>query len=113
MTMRPMSLYESGDSSGDVSLKDLFDGVSEIGGRSEIGIDRLAFLVCRGGWPQSVCMRDDEAVDQARDYYESVVRYDINRATACRNIRTWSVPLCVPLPEIRAGLFRIQCLRMT
>ena len=80
MTMRPMSLYESGDSSGDVSLKDLFDGVSEIGGRSEIGIDRLAFLVCRGGWPQSVCMRDDEAVDQARDYYESVVRYDINRA---------------------------------
>ena len=78
--MRPMSLYESGDSSGEVSLKDLFDGVTEVGGTSNIGIERLAFLVCRGGWPQAVGMRDDTAADKARDYYETVVRYDINRA---------------------------------
>ena len=80
LTMRPMSLYESGDSTGEVSLKDLFDGAREIDGASELDIDRLAFLVCRGGWPQAVDMRDEIALDQAMDYYDAVVRSDINRA---------------------------------
>ena len=80
LTMRPMSLYESGDSTGEVSLKDLFDGAREIDGASELDIDRLAFLVCRGGWPQAVDMRDEIALDQALDYYDAVVRSDINRA---------------------------------
>ena len=80
LTMRPMSLYESGDSSGEVSLKDLFEGISEIDGASNLSIDRLAFLICRGGWPQAVNMRDEIALDQAIDYYDAVVRSDINRA---------------------------------
>lgn len=80
LTMRPMSLYESGDSTGEVSLKDLFDGAAEIDGASELDIDCLAFLVCRGGWPQAVDMRDEIALDQAMDYYDAVVRSDINRA---------------------------------
>ena len=80
LTMRPMSLYESGDSTGEVSLKDLFGGVENIDGASSLGIDRLAFLVCRGGWPQAVNMRDEIALDQAMDYYDAVVRSDINRA---------------------------------
>ena len=80
LTMRPMSLFESGDSSGDVSLKDLFDGADEIDGVSDLDIDRLAFLVCRGGWPQAVDMSDEIALDQAMDYYDAVVRSDINRA---------------------------------
>ena len=80
LTMRPMSLYESGDSTGDVSLKDLFSDVSEIDGDSDLSIDRLAFLVCRGGWPQAVDMRDEIALDQAMDYYDAVVHADINRA---------------------------------
>ncbi len=80
LTMRPMSLYESGDSSGDVSLKDLFDGAAEIDGSSELSFDRLAFLVCRGGWPQAVDMREEIALDQAMDYYDAVVHSDINRA---------------------------------
>ena len=80
LTMRPMSLYESEDSTGEVSLKDLFDGNEEIDGASELSIDRLAFLVCRGGWPQAVEMRDEIALDQALDYYDAVVRSDINRA---------------------------------
>lgn len=79
LTMRPMSLYESGDSSGEVSLKDLFDGAIEIDGASGLDIERLSFLVCRGGWPQSVGMRDEIALDQALDYYDAVVRTDINR----------------------------------
>ena len=80
LTMRPMSLYESGDSTGDVSLKSMFDGTAEPDGVSELGIDRLAFLICRGGWPQSVDMRDEIALDQAADYCDAVIRSDINRA---------------------------------
>ena len=80
LTMRPMSLYESGDSTGDVSLKSMFDGTAEPDGASELGIDRLAFLICRGGWPQSVDMRDEIALDQAADYCAAVIRSDINRA---------------------------------
>lgn len=80
LTMRPMSLYESGDSSGEVSLKALFDGEKEIDGGADIEIDRLAFLVCRGGWPQAIDMRDEIALEQAVDYYDAIVHYDINRA---------------------------------
>lgn len=80
MTMRPMSLYESGDSSGEVSLKDLFEKGTDIEGTSYLDIDRLAFLICRGGWPQAMNMRDEIALDQAIDYFDAVVRSDINRA---------------------------------
>ena len=80
LTMRPMSLYESGDSTGEVSIKDLFEGNMDIDGDSGLSIDRLAFLVCRGGWPQAVDMRDEIALDQAADYYDAVVHSDINRA---------------------------------
>lgn len=80
LTMRPMSLYESGESNGDVSLKELFKGSEIIDGESHIDLDRLAFLVCRGGWPQAVDMRDEIALDQAIDYYDAVVHSDINRA---------------------------------
>lgn len=80
LTMRPMSLYESGDSTGEVSLGTLFTAPQEIDGESHIDLDRLAFLVCRGGWPQAVGLRNKIALDQAMDYYDAVVHSDINRA---------------------------------
>ena len=80
LTMRPMSLYESGDSTGEASLENLFAGTKSIEVDSNLSIDRLAFLVCRGGWPQSLDMRDEIALDQAFDYYDAVVHSDINRA---------------------------------
>ncbi len=80
LTMRPMSLFESGDSSGDVSLAQLFEGSVDIDGSSNMDIDRLAFLVCRGGWPQAIDMRNEIALDQAFDYYDAIVNSDINRA---------------------------------
>ena len=80
LMMRPMSLYESGDSSGDVSLKDMFESRSYIpDGCSATDFERMAFLICRGGWPQAVGMRDEIALDQAYDYCEAVVHNDINR----------------------------------
>lgn len=80
LTMRPMSLYESGDSTGEISLRNLFEQPDSVDGESQLGIERLAFLVCRGGWPQAVDMRDEIALDQAVDYYDAVIHADINRA---------------------------------
>ncbi len=79
LMMRPMSLYESGESTGEVSLKDLFNSKTDIDGYSNIDIEKLAFLVCRGGWPRAVDMKEEIALDQAIDYYDAVVHFDINR----------------------------------
>lgn len=80
LTMRTMSLFESGDSTGEVRLGELFGGAGEIDGTANLSIDRLAFLICRGGWPLAVDMRDEIALDQAQDYCDAVVRSDIHRA---------------------------------
>ncbi len=80
LTMRPMSLFESGESSGQVSLGALFSGEKDVDGHGSSDLERLAFLVCRGGWPQAVGMRDDVALDQAFGYFDAVVRSDIIRA---------------------------------
>ena len=80
LTMRPMSLYESGESNGEISLEYLFESPDKIEASSNINLDKLAFLVCRGGWPQAIDLPDDIALDQAKDYYTGVVRSDINRA---------------------------------
>ena len=81
--MRPMSLYESGDSTGDVSLASLFES-QPISGCSDLDLDRLTFLICRGGWPESVDMDDDVALDQAFDYIDAVIRNDMSRVDNIR-----------------------------
>lgn len=78
MRMRTMSLYESGDSNGKVSLKDLFDGY-EISATDNHGIDEIAFLICRGGWPAALDRSEKVALKQAFDYYDAVVNDDISR----------------------------------
>ena len=80
LTMRPMSLYESGDSTGQVSLKSLFEGNLNVDGENLLDIDKLSFLICRGGWPQAVGLKTEVALQQAFDYYDAVVKSDINRA---------------------------------
>lgn len=80
LTMRPMSLYESGESTGEVSLKSLFAGNLNVDGENTLDIDKLAYLVCRGGWPQAVGLKTEAALQQAFDYYDAVVKSDINRA---------------------------------
>lgn len=80
LTMRTMSLYESGESTGEVSLQELFAAPEKISGTSSADIERLAFFICRGGWPQAIDMESELALDQAIDYYDGVVHSDINRA---------------------------------
>ena len=84
INMRPMSLWESGESTGRVSLSDLFDGKTFETFDFAIGSDELAFLVCRGGWPQSTFMEGEVALDQARDYYEAIYKVDIHRVDNVR-----------------------------
>lgn len=79
MLMRPMSLFESGDSTGEVSLTDLFSGNEDIIGTSDIDIDKLAFLICRGGWPKSIACNKEVSLQQAIDYYEAIVDSDISK----------------------------------
>ncbi len=80
LLMRPMSLYESLDSSGEVSLKELFEEPEMIDGENTLDLERLAFLVCRGGWPRATDLEGEIALEQAFDYYDAVVRSDISRA---------------------------------
>lgn len=80
LTMRPMSLFESGESSGEVSLKALFEDSSDVEGENHLTLDDIAFLLCRGGWPASLELSVDVALNQAFDYYDGVVNSDINRA---------------------------------
>ena len=79
LTMRPMALYESGDSNGSVSLALLFSGELDISGVSEHTLDDIAFLICRGGWPKAIDKAKKIALAQAPDYYDSVVESDISR----------------------------------
>lgn len=80
MTMRTMTLFESGESSGAISLGQLFSSPNDVGAAAKCDIAHLAFLICRGGWPQAIDMRDKVALEQAIDYFDGVVRSDIGRA---------------------------------
>lgn len=81
ITMRTMSLFESGDSNGHVTLSALFSNPdSEVYAESQIDIDRLAFLMCRGGWPTAVSQSDRVALGRPFDYVDSVVYADIVQA---------------------------------
>ena len=76
--MRTMSLYESGDSTGDLSIGSLFEGGMP-DGKSNIDLDRLAYLTCRGGWPGALTLPEKAALRVSSAYLKAVVNYDINK----------------------------------
>lgn len=79
LKMRTMSLFESGESTGSVSLAALFDGTQDSEGfRSELQIDELAWILCRGGWPASLKVQGPAALRMAADYVESIINHDIS-----------------------------------
>lgn len=79
LLMRPMSLFESGESSGSVKLQDLFQHSDSIEGESKIDIAELAYLICRGGWPGALSLSREDALGQAFDYYDLVCDSDVSR----------------------------------
>lgn len=81
--MRTMSLYESKDSDGAISLSDLFDD-KEISCANHKTLDDIAFLICRGGWPISIKLDGKASLFQAIDYFDSVVKNDISRVDSVK-----------------------------
>ena len=79
LLMRPMSLFESKDSNGSVSLKDLFEGKEDIAASSNLTIEKIAYLICRGGWPAAVSQKETIALKMAANYVESVINMDVQR----------------------------------
>lgn len=79
ITMRPMSLWESGESNGSVSLTSMFDGEMKAAAANAMTIDELSFLICRGGWPGTLTLKPKAALLQARNYVDLVVDSDISR----------------------------------
>jgi len=80
MKMRTMSLYESGESSGEIALGDMFDGKTELFGKSNVSLEQVAFIMSRGGWPAAVKEnKKTPALKKAYDYYDAVVNEDISR----------------------------------
>lgn len=95
LRMRSMSLFESGESTGNVSLKELFDA-AQVGHRPDIGamanldVSDLAYVVCRGGWPQAVTEKDRRvALAQAQNYVTEMLDADINELEGKRRNSTW------------------------
>jgi hypothetical protein len=80
LKLRTMTLWESEDSTGMVSLGELFKNSDSVDGESHVDLEQLAYLTCRGGWPKAVLRKSEKAaLAQAFDYYESVVSSDIKR----------------------------------
>lgn len=104
--MRPMSLYESGESNGKVSLKELFDGKPLETQTNDLTIDDIAYLTCRGGWPWATLISKEVALDQAFDYVDSVVNNDIQRVDGVKRnperarllLRSYARNISQPIP---------------
>lgn len=88
MIMRPMSLFESGESSGEVSLSKLFEDdenlEKNVEGHNNIDLDQMAFLICRGGWPRSLDCKPEIALQQAVNYYSTIIETDISETDNIR-----------------------------
>lgn len=78
--MRPMTLWESLESTGEVSLAELFDGKTEVSARSRLGIEDLAHVICRGGWPEAVLAKTPRAAYmKSASYVDEVIHEDVHR----------------------------------
>ncbi|MDZ7742762.1 MAG: DUF4143 domain-containing protein [Bacteroidota bacterium] len=79
LLLRPMSLFESGESNGEISLRALFNGDLTVEAISDLSIEDIAFVLCRGGWPASVQQKKAAALRMAVDYVEAVINHDVSR----------------------------------
>lgn len=80
ITMKPMTLFESGDSNGKISLKDILDGKREIDGiRTDLDYEKIAHVLCRGGWPSSISIPEKQALQIAKNYIEVLCESDISK----------------------------------
>lgn len=79
LRMNTMSLYESGDSSGKVSLQALCNGELEMQMLEEVELEKLAYYIVRGGWPENICVSEGSAHIMPQAYMEGVIKEDLNK----------------------------------
>ena len=80
LKMRPMSLYESNESTGQISLRELFEGSQvDDGAVSNLSIEKIAFVLCRGGWPASIDLDGLPSLRMPMDYVEAIINQDVSR----------------------------------
>lgn len=80
VTMKPMTLYESGDSNGCISLKDLVDGKRDIDGKkTDLDYEKIAYVLCRGGWPNALKLPEKQSLMIAKNYIDVLCEADISR----------------------------------
>lgn len=79
LTMRPMTLWEAGDTAGSLSFADLFAGKDVIGATSDLSFEQMAELVCRGGWPGAINLKGRAAYGPAREYLAAICESDVSR----------------------------------
>ena len=79
--MRPMSLWESGESNGEIGLSTLFESPETIGATNQMTLNALGYAICRGGWPKSLQKKTEKAaLMQAKEYFKAICNNDISRA---------------------------------
>lgn len=86
--MRPMSLYESGESNGSVSLLELFDGPLKPAAGIELNLRDICYLICRGGWPKAIGKSEQAALKQAFNYVDAVAKREIIEVDAVNRSET-------------------------
>lgn len=79
LTMRTMSLWESGESNGSVSMRELFNAPEQLFAENTLNLEDIAYLTCRGGWPRATLQKKDVALGRAFDYFDAVIKRDISR----------------------------------
>lgn len=80
LRMRPMTLWESQESTGEVSLLDLFDGVTrKIMGTNKHSLQDIAYILCRGGWPITLSQQLEDALNTAYNYVDAIAESDLSR----------------------------------
>lgn len=90
LSMRTMSLFESGESNGAVSLAELFNENRSVASLADFNVEDYAFAICRGGWPEAVLEPDDEiALMQATLYVDELINADIEQMDETRRNATW------------------------
>ena len=117
LAMRPMSLYESQDSGGEYSIKDLFDGVYPSGAISKLDVLDYAYLACRGGFPSVLELGKEDSLEIAKNYFDSLINQDfmlnakqerdtrkfrLTLRSYARNIGT-SCPMATILKDVNGG----------
>ena len=80
VTMKPMTLFESGDSNGKISLEAVLNGERNIDGiKTDLDYERIAYVLCRGGWPASINLSEKESLEIAKNYIDVLCESDISK----------------------------------